>query len=274
MITIKKNTLVINPWGGLCNRMQAMDSAIALSLSIGKQLHVLWYKDRTFNCDFSQLFVVPPQIAHLEQISLQTLRGRIRHRLLKAFGPMMYDTFYDNRKIATLNKAHYDYKRLAGQNSIYISTYLNFYPSLQPFRFFKPVAGIRTAVRELTGAFTDNTVGVHIRRSDNRMATQHSPISGFIELMRLELANDPATRFFLATDSPDVEEHLEAIFPDRITIHPKKSLDRNVPEAIQDALVDLLCLAATRKLIGSYWSTFTNAAAAIGGIESVIVHEV
>lgn len=92
--------------------------------------------------------------------------------------------------------------------------------------------------------------------------------------MRLELANDPATRFFLATDSPDVEEHLEAIFPDRITIHPKKSLDRNVPEAIQDALVDLLCLAATRKLIGSYWSTFTNAAAAIGGIESVIVHEV
>ena len=39
---------------------------------------------------------------------------------------------------------------------------------------------------------------------------------------------------------------------------------------MQDALIDLWCLAASRKIIGSYWSSFTDTAADMGGIEKVI----
>ena len=42
---------------------------------------------------------------------------------------------------------------------------------------------------------------------------------------------------------------------------------------MQDALLDLYCLAAAKKLIGSYWSSFTDIAADMKGIEKVIAGE-
>jgi hypothetical protein len=37
-----------------------------------------------------------------------------------------------------------------------------------------------------------------------------------------------------------------------------------------DALLDLFCLAACKKIIGSYCSSFTDTAASLGGIEKLI----
>ena len=42
---------------------------------------------------------------------------------------------------------------------------------------------------------------------------------------------------------------------------------------MHDARLDLYCLAATDKLIGSYWSSFTDIAADMRGIEKVIAGE-
>jgi len=78
--------------------------------------------------------------------------------------------------------------------------------------------------------------------------------------------------FFLATDSPEEEQDMKKLFGDRIITFAKK-LDRNNPEAIQDALVDLLCLSKTRKIIGSFYSSFSDIAADIGYIEFVARHK-
>jgi hypothetical protein len=85
--------------------------------------------------------------------------------------------------------------------------------------------------------------------------------------MRQELDEHADTRFFLATDSPAEEERLQQEFPGRIIMHPKTSLKRHDPRAVQEAMVDLYCLANCRKLFGSYNSSFTETAAGIRGIE-------
>jgi DNA-directed RNA polymerase subunit N (RpoN/RPB10) len=91
--------------------------------------------------------------------------------------------------------------------------------------------------------------------------------------MRAEQASDPAVTFFLATDSPQVAATMFEEFGARVLQHPKKSLSRDDPEAIRDALIDLYCLANCRKLIGSYWSSFTDTAWEMRQIEHVIVDE-
>ncbi len=87
----------------------------------------------------------------------------------------------------------------------------------------------------------------------------------------MEISENPDTRFFLATDSGEVEMKLLEIFKDRIIIQPNKQLGRNNPGAIRDALVDMLCLSRTRKILGSYWSSFSESAALMGNLQLIIV---
>ena len=47
----------------------------------------------------------------------------------------------------------------------------------------------------------------------------------------------------------------------------------NDPRGIQDAVIDLYSLANCRKLIGSYWSSFSEVAAQLRGIELVIAKD-
>jgi hypothetical protein len=85
--------------------------------------------------------------------------------------------------------------------------------------------------------------------------------------MKKEMQQDPNAIFFVASDSPAEEERMRKEFPDRIRVHRKRSYDRNNPVAVQDALIDLYCLAKCRKLIGSYDSSFSEMAWKIRGIE-------
>jgi hypothetical protein len=78
---------------------------------------------------------------------------------------------------------------------------------------------------------------------------------------------------FLATDSPDEEKRLREIFAYRIITHPKRSVDRQNPQAIKDALIDLFCLSKCKKIIGSYWSSFTETACELNNIERVIIRK-
>jgi len=66
---------------------------------------------------------------------------------------------------------------------------------------------------------------------------------------------------------------LRNAFPGKIITYPKRVLERDNPLAAQDALIDLYCLSRCRKLIGSHWSSFTDVAWQIRGIERLIIKE-
>ena len=88
--------------------------------------------------------------------------------------------------------------------------------------------------------------------------------------MKREVATDGDVRFFLATDEAEVKTELKRIFPKRI-ITQEHPLQRHTLEGMQGALVDLWCLASTQSVLGSYWSSFSDAAAEIGHIPLTVV---
>ena len=69
------------------------------------------------------------------------------------------------------------------------------------------------------------------------------------------------------------EKRLREVFPDRILSNQNRCLRRDSREGIQDALLDLYSLASTRKIIGSYFSSFTDIAADMHKIPLVIAGE-
>lgn len=91
--------------------------------------------------------------------------------------------------------------------------------------------------------------------------------------MKAEIAADPEVRFFLATDEKKEEAILREHFGEKLLTNENRVIDRNSVQGMHDAMIDLFSLAATDKILGSYWSSFTDVAASMRGIPKVIVGE-
>ena len=48
--------LIIQPIGGLCNRMRAINSALVLAKKQNKKLKVIWFVNAELGCPFEELF--------------------------------------------------------------------------------------------------------------------------------------------------------------------------------------------------------------------------
>jgi hypothetical protein len=135
----------------------------------------------------------------------------------------------------------------------------------EPFKDFTPVREILDIIDRVTDEFTGDTVGVHIRRTDNSAAIRNSPVELFINRMKDVEQDNPKSTFFLATDDMETENHIKGLFPGRVFTYDKE-IARNKESGIRDAVVDLYALSRTAKVLGSYWSSFSHTAAEIGGI--------
>ena len=116
-----------------------------------------------------------------------------------------------------------------------------------------------------------NIIGIHIRRTDNLKSIKYSPTNLFIDKMKEELSNNSDAKFYLATDDPNEEKELKDRFKTHILIYTKTSLNRNDPNAIYDAVIDLYHLSQCKKLYASYWSSFSDIAALWGNINKYVL---
>lgn len=261
--------ILIRPTGGLCNRIRMMDSTVLLARQIHKPVKVLWTLGPELNCGFYLLFETFSDVEATEVRSAQApkspLQGKLHFmaeylRFRRACPRVIFQSEMDR-----LLKRNFDFTQLATYESVFITCCNRFYRPERKLQPFVPAASIRQTVERYASQFGDNTVGVHIRRTDHHTVTGFSPEQGFIEAMNAEIEQDPQTRFFLATDSPGVLKKFTAIFGSRLSQHPKE-YNRNHPSGIQDAMVDLLCLSRTKKIIGSRLSSFSETAAQINDI--------
>ena len=80
-------------------------------------------------------------------------------------------------------------------------------------------------------------------------------------------------------DNNQIDQILKEKLKDKIK--PSQELEEKIRHKVEDekykklktmydALLDLYCLAACKKIIGSYFSSFTDTAASLGGIEKLI----
>lgn len=270
--------ITIKPYGGIGNRIRSIDSVIAFTKTDKSPVTLIWEQLPSLNCRFDKLFILPDYIKIVEKKGIQSIF------LLKVIGflkklagitgihfPPGYEMYLYEDQLKKLRESNYDFTELRKKNSVYIETQHRFYSTGEDFREFRVVDDIRFKVEKIIAGYTSNTVGVHIRRTDNQVSIDNSPLEMFINRMHMEISENPDTRFFLATDSGEVEMKLLEIFKDRIIIQPNKQLGRNNPGAIRDALVDMLCLSRTRKILGSYWSSFSESAALMGNLQLIIV---
>ena len=75
---------------------------------------------------------------------------------------------------------------------------------------------------------------------------------------------------YLATDSEEVKQAMRTRYGERIVCAESKA-DRSTTEGIREGIADLWTLAHTRKIYGSFHSSFSELAAELGRIPLVVV---
>lgn len=251
--------------GGLCNRMQALSSAIQLAKNTDAKLTAHWYRSPNINIAFEDLFLMPGRIERVVEMDLYRWRGRFKRKLYRKYYQRIFDRFL---RFSSLMPDAAELEAQVQGGRTFITAYRSFYENADALSELQSVPKLEAAI-ESGWTASDDTVGVHVRRTDHVDAINNSPLEAFVALMQREIDGTNGTDFFLATDSPEVETELSGKFPGRIRMHPKRSLDRNDQTAIEDAVVDLYRLSMCRMVIGSYDSSFSETAARLGGIPLV-----
>lgn len=256
--------IIIQPSGGLCNRIRVINSAYELAKKRGDKLTVLWLNNAELNCPFESLFAPVTEIKIINIFSNMNLK-KIFFQLSsqQRFNNPMIE---NNKKDGVLNEDFFQ----SMKKRIYISTWEHFYPS-SDYRFFKPAKEIQERIDAITTQFGDTCVGVHIRRTDHTWAIESSKTDGFVNAIDNELIKNPNTKFYIATDDINEENYLKSTFPSAIISNQTKTLSRNSVAGMHDALIDLICLSKTNKIFGSYFSSFTDVSADMGQIEKIII---
>lgn len=266
------------PQGGLCNRLRVVLSALAVS-ELGADVRVGWSATRECRARFADLFE-PLRTLHPDAPSIAEAEADGSFRITERH---WYDVPQSRRNLhlpALLRRLRYERQLVnyrgedaaallafaRAHKSIYVSTgyaLCRYAPDMA--RLLTPVEPLRAEVARLTSAFDAHTVGVHVRRTDNAVSIAHSPLDAFVQAMQATLAADPAAHFFLATDDPAVRTSLRSAFPGRISCQEISAVRRDTLSGVRQAVVDLFCLARAPRLLGSYWSSFSDMAAEIGG---------
>lgn len=247
--------------------MRVINSGWRLARERQEKLQIIWNCNAELNCPFESLFqpVTEFKITSIHSVAdprklfyQKTARSYLTNEEILAHRNP--DGCLDKDYVANL------------KSNVYIFTWEWFYPS-EDYHLFIPTDALQTRIDEMTGRFGPSCVGVHIRRTDNQPAISKSSTQSFIESMQKELDADPDTMFYLATDDMTEEQRLREAFPGRILSNQNRCLKRDSVAGMHDAMLDLYCLAATRKIIGSYFSSFTDIAADMRGIPKIIAGE-
>ncbi|MCG8699622.1 MAG: hypothetical protein MI922_16325 [Bacteroidales bacterium] len=266
--------ITIRPFAGLANRIRAINAACCLAEDKNVELKLLWNQTRECNVKLSNLFSISDTLNVKEIQSAYQDDGRVDHQLRKLCKMLNikrykgYDSVLYHADVKKLMNEDKDFNSIDFSKNILINTSERFYNGSLKKDLFTPQKRIKDIVDGIVFDFEKiPTYGLHIRRTDNALAIAKSPLHLFHDKIKLHLEENSDTHFFLATDSLQVEEELINEYGSNITVYQKNSLSRADDNAIQDALVDILCLSKTKKIYGSFWSSFSLAAAEFGGVE-------
>ncbi|MCZ6675318.1 MAG: hypothetical protein O7C75_20505 [Verrucomicrobia bacterium] len=266
------------PLNGLCNRMRAIASAKVLADDIGSKLRVVWAKDPGLQTKFGELF------EDFQDITLSDLTdssflvtkfqfalvGRTRISLLRKLIRRRYEFVLESLDTDTLRNPN-QINQMKGKQVV-ITSFAKFYLSESlNFSMFKPLPDISKRIKDFAGEnFNEHTVGVHIRMGDNPKSKHHSPTSKFVSLLDERIKEDDSFNFFLSTDCRETEKLFYEKYRGRISV-TQKELSRHTTSGMQSAVIDLFLLSKTKKILGSYYSTFSTTAAEIGTIQKITV---
>lgn len=276
---MERKQLLLVPIGGLANRLYAINSAIALCEDHDIDLKVVWFKDWGMGADFHALFELIGDHPHVRIIDA-TWKDYIydRPRKRNLWLPYLYQWFaYEKRFYEpTIYRQDFNlqFKRAIQEfQSIYLVQCFLFYEKVKGLHYVQPNSSIRQQIeqRKASLSIDEHTIGLHIRRTDNIGSITNSPLELFIDRIKSEIACNPKSRFYVASDDLHEKRRLKDLFGDRISTS-FEPVRRDNEQGIKDAVVELYTLASTRKIYGSAASTYSMIAAEIGKIELEVLN--
>ncbi len=268
--------ILINPIGGLANRMRAMASGIALCRDLSIIPEIIWPINSELNCKYEKLFNIIPDAYKLKNVSgmcdlfFYDEPRKKNIYLSKIFRKRKnIDLFISDKDIS--GKYIDDTKRLIDdirttKGDVIIRSGLEFYnfDDTLYLNLFKPTEHVSNIVGQIIQEFDNHkTIGLHIRRTDNIIAIQQSPLYLFKNVIDEEIKNNNDIKFYLATDSESVKQEMKNLYGNRI-ITSSHQVSRKTESGIIEALTEMLVLSKCDKIYGSYWSSFSEAAALLG----------
>lgn len=263
-----RNKVYIIPTGGLCNRMRAIASSIYLSKQMGCPATIYWNNTRGLCADFHDLFL-PIQDRQIEVVEnrkwLYNVEGTRDYIFRWPFLNLTHKIIFNHDKYSkgdfVLGK---DGKSMCRKLLV-----ISCHSMCQHFNLkelFVPRPDIQERINSVCAPFDEHTIGVHIRRTDNIQSINNSPIESFYHILAEEVKRNPAVKFYLASDDKSVKKDFLERYPNRIITCDNKT-ERSSLEGMKSAVVDLYCLSMTKKIIGSDYSSYSQIAAEMSGIQ-------
>lgn len=252
--------LIITPQGGLCNRLRVLFSAIQAAHNGVGPIEIHWAKNPECFAWFEELFlpISTPSIkvVHRKWWALPRTRRNLH---LPEF--LRYAMGYFVQRANCDPNDDSEFYSLTKASKVYLSGCSKLCSYTKScIEMVIPEPTIKHRIDSIVNNFTSHTIGVHIRRTDNVVSIENSSNQGFMRAMGRALEADPEANFFLATDDAALKRELITKYGNRI-ITQQAPVSRSSIEGMRDAVVDLWCLASASRIIGSYWSSFTDTAA-------------
>lgn len=258
--------LTLVPLGGLCNRLRVVLSALQLATQTNGGITIEWASNKECQAFFNELFLpIDTGRLHINKCHWWAKPARKRNAMWPAILRTILGYTLQRESYVPLSEEDLFYI-LGKKSKTYISTGSQLIPYTRAaITRIVPQPDIQRTIDRIISHYSRTMIGVHIRQTDNIKAQQKSTLNAFRKAIDNEITKNLNVKFFLATDSYSVKKQLLQEYPDRF-ITQQAQLRRDTLEGMKQATVDLFCLAATQRIIGSYWSSFTDTAAEIGNI--------
>ncbi len=265
--------IYIEPIGGLCNRILALDATRQLCNDIKIDFEIIWRNNAECACNYEDVFVKSShKVRNIwlakrrfrdnlsEEGFIYALTSRIRSGLNKN-----YQRRYNNRIILTnhdlvdLKTILIEVEKLLKKGDVYISAYFQYYGKTMVTEDIFNAVLLEKArhIRQNMG----NYIACHIRRTDHEKCILDNPLEEYFEKkIQEEIHNNSDVRIYLATDDNEVYKYFYNKYSNNIIHSGNIRRSRLAKEGIQDAVCELLILSGADRIYGSKGSTYSDMA--------------
>lgn len=271
--------ITLIPHGGLANRMKAIAAGLRLAEAVDSQLHIIWFANKDLNAKFCDLFLpIDSSRVTVTEGSKWTGLSLGRPRLGNVWVPAAYRMINHSRfmnvKTVTrhMDEGDFDFTAWARGHNVWLATCVYFWGEPIPddaFDIFHPQADLQREIDRMAAQIDADTIGMHIRGTDNGPSQLLSPPEAFAEYLHTLPQH---VRVYLATDEASVKSDFKKEFGSRIVSMDHK-VCRDTLDGMRDAVVEMFLLARTSRIVGSGKSTFSATPASIGRIPFQTVTE-
>lgn len=275
---MKKRKIVLNPIGGLANRMRSIVAGLTLARESGRDYEVVWAVNEELAAKMDDIFMLPEDL-NSKIIYPSALSYKVKYSI-----PRRKNLYITALTLRRYSKAFFDAKpplsemmehsdtplreiaRNPDIDTIFVQSGTIYHPLDKEFyrSIFKLNPEMQSRVDRAVELLGQDYIGLHIRRTDNIMARHYSPDSLFMDKMDEILQINPDAKFYLATDSDKTKMDFVGKYGNRTVISSPRSASRTSLDGIKDAVAEMFILANASKIYGSFYSSFSEAAAIIG----------